>query len=368
MRYRLGNIVLRLSFGLAALILCYKLIINFYGKIDNEKLLSHLYSLGLPVLIIFIPYFIITLIETLGWNNSFEKNKSYIPLWKLFLLRLSTETLQTSLPGGAAYAELVRPYLLKKHLKIEYPESVSADIITKVNIMVAQVIFLFLAIIIVIIDYNKNIISIMFLPESFFYAFIAVFILLIFLFSYLLYRKNLLLHVINLLEKINLKMFRKLSGKIRQPSIEINNILSLFYREHKTRLFLTTALFFAAWIMMAFESLIILKVMGVDANLFQMIILESLISVIRMLFFFLPGAVGPQDAGIIMLFSLAGLPNPMLNSLLFVILKRFKELFWITTGYVLLVLYGIQFKNLFIVKRRKTVFKSEFIAESEASR
>jgi hypothetical protein len=367
MKYRLRNIVLRLSFGLVIVIICYKIILNFYGKIDDEKLLSHIYSLGLPILIIFVPYFIITLSETLGWKNCFEKNKSSFSLWKLFLLRLSTETLQTSLPGGAAYAELIRPYLLKKHLKIEYPESISADIITKVNIMIAQVIFLFLTIIIMIIDYNNKM-SVMFIPVSLFYPFAAIFISLIFLFSYLLYRKNLLLHIINLLEKINLKMFRKLSFKIRKPSIEINNILSLFYRKHKIRLFLTTAFFLAAWIMMAFESLIILKVMGVNANLFQLIILESFISIIRMVFFFLPGAVGPQDAGIIMLFNHAGLPNPVINSLLFVILKRLKELFWIITGYVLLIFYGIKFTNLFIVKRRKAAFKSEFIAETEASR
>lgn len=165
-----------------------------------------------------------------------------------------------------------------------------------------------------------------------------------------------------------MKIFKKLLYKIREPATEINNTLYLFFRDHKSRLFLTMAFFFSSWLMMAFESLVILKVMGIDANLFQMIILESLISVIRMLFFFLPGAVGPQDASIIMLFSLAGLPNPILNSLLFVILKRFKELFWIITGYVLLIFYGIKFKNLFIVKKRKAVFNSGFIEGSEASR
>lgn len=358
MKYRLRDIVIRLLIFMGTAILCYNLIINIYGKINNEKLLPHIYSIGLPILIIFIPYFFILFNDTLGWFNCFEKKKSHISLWKLFLLRLSTETLQTSLPGGAAYAEMVRPYLLKKHLQIEYPESISADIITKINIMIAQIIYLFFGIIIMTINFNKNIVSAGFLPESFFRLFAAIFILLIILFSYLLFRKNLLLHIVNLLEKIKLKMFRKLLYKIRQPAIEINKTLYLFSGEHKIRMFLTTSFFFVSWIMMALESLIILKVLGIDASLFQMIMLESFISVIRLIFFFLPGAVGPQDVSIIILLGLAGLPNPILNSCLFVMLKRLKELFWIIIGYILLLFYGIKIKSVFGMKRRKPVFNS----------
>ncbi|MCK7529207.1 MAG: hypothetical protein MZV64_72465 [Ignavibacteriales bacterium] len=40
-----------------------------------------------------------------------------IAIYKMLLIRIATETLQQSLPGGAVYAELVRPYLLKKHLE-----------------------------------------------------------------------------------------------------------------------------------------------------------------------------------------------------------------------------------------------------------
>jgi uncharacterized membrane protein YbhN (UPF0104 family) len=82
--------------------------------------------------------------------------------------------------------------------------------------------------------------------------------------------------------------------------------------------------------------------MGIDANISQMILIESLISIIRMCFFFIPGALGAQDAGFIILFNLVGFPDPILNAFIFVFLKRFKELVWIIVGYTLLILLGIR--------------------------
>ena len=60
-----------------------------------------------------------------------------------------------------------------------------------------------------------------------------------------------------------------------------------------------------------------------------------------MLFFFIPGALGPQDAAIILLFNLSGLPDPVTNAFLFALLKRSKELLWIITGYILLIFLGV---------------------------
>lgn len=345
------NIAVKLIIGLIIVLLCVIIIIDFYNHIDHKKFAEQIDSIGLSILFIFVPYLFIMLSDTVGWYNCFGKKMRQIWLGKLYLIRFATETLQTSLPGGTAYAELVRPFILKKQMNLEYPKSVSADIITKVNILAAQVMFLLLGILILVIKFKDNIIPEHFLSGTYFYTTAVVFISLIFILSYLLYRKNLLLHIINMLEKINLKIVGKLLNKIRQPSVEINNTLSVFYTENKSGMFLTTSFFFLTWILMAVESLIILKVMGIDANIFQMIMLESFISVVRMMFFFLPGAVGPQDVSIIMMFSLAGLPDPVINSILFVLLKRTKELFWIIIGYILLMYYGVGIKKLSGIKQ-----------------
>jgi len=293
--------------------------------------------------------------DSIGWYNCFKNNKNFLKLKKLYFLRIATETLQTSLPGGAAYAELIRPYLLKKHIGFEYPETISANIITKINILIAQIIFLFAGVLIIIINFKTNILSVKFLTGSSLYIIAAISISFIFVFSYLLYRRNLLLHIMDGLDKINVKIVKKFSNKIRYSSIEINETLSSFSKEKKSGLFLSTLFFFCTWIIMAFESLVILKVMGIDASIYQTIMLESLISIVRIVFFFLPGAVGPQDVSIIMIFNLAGLPDPMVNSILFVVFKRLKELIWIIIGYILLIYFGVGINKLSGMKQREPV-------------
>jgi len=350
------KIRLLLFFTIAAL--CSVMIVYNYRLIDHDKLISQIYSLGLPVLLILIPYLFIILTDSAGWFNSFGSRNLHKSFYKLFVLRLATESLQTSLPGGAAYAEIIRPYLLKKHLEIDYTESIPANIITKINILIAQILFLMSGILILILYYKENMSSIRFIPEFLLYVLPLLFITLIILFSYLLYKKDLLLRSIWFLEKVNLKSLKKFLKKIREPSIQINKTLSNFYKDYKIRLVTTTVFFFSTWILMAFESLIILKIMGINVNLFQMILLESLISFVRMIFFFLPGAAGPQDLSIIMLFTIAGLPDPLLNSFLFVILKRCKELFWIITGYILLIYCGVQPDKISGILRRRLEFNA----------
>ena len=332
-------------------LLCYIVISNYYDLIENNRLISQVLSLGFPVLIVFAPYFLIILSDTLGWVICFSRKMSQKFAGKLLIIRIATETLQVSLPGGAVYTELVRPYLLKKYLHLKYSEGISANIIAKINILVSQVIFIILGLLVLTIYFTKNITSNQFLSKPAFYLIAVVFMSLIFFLTYSLYRKNLLLLIIHLFEKINLKVVRKVLDRIRKPVIEINNTISIFSRNHKTKLLLTVVFFFFTWILISFESLVILKVMGIDASIFQMILIESLISIVRIFFFFIPGAFGPQEVGLIILFNVAGLPDSITNAFLFIFLRRSKELVWIIVGYILLMFLGIRLGKLFKEKR-----------------
>jgi uncharacterized membrane protein YbhN (UPF0104 family) len=351
------KITLRISI-IPVIILCvYFPISNYYPLIDNNNLVAQLLSLGFPVLIILFPYSFITLSDTCGWLLCFSKKTPHLSLVKLYVIRLATESLQMSLPGGALYSDLVRPYLLKKHFQIEYPESISAGILTKLNILIAQILFILFGFMALLVFFTRNVESSDLLSGPSIYIGLLTLLTLTFLFAYLLYRKNLLLWILFLLEKVKFRKVEKVLCRIKQQVVDINNIISVFSQNHKTNLFLTVAFFFLTWILMSLESLVILKVIGIDASIFQMILIEALVSIVRMSFFFIPGAVGPQDAALIILFNLVGLPDPAVNAVLFVILKRSKELIWIIVGYLLLMLLGIKPGKL--RKEKKLNFATE---------
>jgi uncharacterized protein (TIRG00374 family) len=346
------NIIVKLFAIMITIAVCSVLISEYYDFVDKNNLVSRMILLGAGVMIIFLPYCAVMLNETWGWINCFGKDSKQIAIHKMLLIRIATETLQQSLPGGAVYAELVRPYLLKKHLNFEYPESISANVVTKLNILIAQIIFLIFGLLIFITYSAKTIASSGLFSEQSYQLTGIIFISVTLLFAYLLYKKHLMLRIVDLMEKTNLKPVRKLFNKIHNNAMEIDNIVSNFFMNHKTRLLLTITLFFFTWIFMALESLVILKVMGINASIFQMIMIESIISIVRMTFFFLPGALGPQDLSIIVLFNLAGLPDPSTNAVLFVLLKRIKELVWIIIGYILLMLLGIKTNELILRKHK----------------
>jgi hypothetical protein len=283
----------------------------------------------------------------------FGKNLMRISITKLFAVRLATETLQVSLPGGAVYAEFIRPYLIKKHFNIDYLECITANIIAKINILLAQVFFLMLGILVLLFSYKDNL-SCLDFPEYIFYGGLVIFVSMPFLLTFLIYRRNFLLKLFHLLEKISLRPVKNFVEKIRKPANDISNAISIFSLNHKKRFCLTIAFFLLSWFLMSAESLFILKIIGIDARIPQVILIESFISFVRIIFFFIPGALGPQDAAIILLFNLSGLPDPAVSAFLFVLLKRSKEIFWIITGYILLIYLGV--KPVKVIRHKQADF------------
>lgn len=332
--------ILKISVVFLTIPVCYFVLYEYSDLFNRDLIFSKLNKIGLSILIIFIPYLFIVLSDSFGWKYSFGKIKNQISSVKLFLLRLATETLQNSLPAGAVYAEVVRPILLKKYFMLEYCNSISANIITKVNILVAQVLFFIIGLALTII-FVRDKISLQLLPDYLLYPALAIVIIFPIVSTYMLYRKKLLLRLFSFFNKIKLQSVKNFICRIIPSVIKINDTISHFSKSHKKELFSTVALFFLTWFLMSFESFVILKVIDVDVNIFQIIVIESLISFVRMIFFFIPGAVGAQDVVVIILFNLSGIPDAQTNALVFLLFKRFKEFFWIVIGYILLIILGI---------------------------
>jgi len=71
-------------------------------------------------------------------------------------------------------------------------------------------------------------------------------------------------------------------------------------------------------------------------TLAQCIAMEAIVSIVRMVFFFVPGGVGPQDLSYYALLNMWGVPHAEAIAPAFTVIKRAKELCWIGLGYLLL--------------------------------
>ena len=95
-----------------------------------------------------------------------------------------------------------------------------------------------------------------------------------------------------------------------------------------------TASYFACWLVEAFETALILRLVGGPLDLGLAMTAEVGVSLVRSIGNVAPAGLGVQDAGYAVLFEALGVPAP--TTAAFVLLKRGKELVWIAVGYALL--------------------------------
>jgi len=99
-----------------------------------------------------------------------------------------------------------------------------------------------------------------------------------------------------------------------------------------------TALYLAAWMVEALETLLLLRLVGAHVGPADALALEVGLSLVRSAALFAPAGLGVQDLGYLTFLSALGVPDAGAVGAAFVLLKRGKELAWVTAGYATMAL------------------------------
>jgi uncharacterized membrane protein YbhN (UPF0104 family) len=97
------------------------------------------------------------------------------------------------------------------------------------------------------------------------------------------------------------------------------------------------ASFFAGWIALGSESVVILFLLGTNVSPLAGLTMEAVVSVLRIIFFVLPSAIGAAEVAYIGFLTAMGVPDPVTVSAAFIAIKRSREALWILVGYALLL-------------------------------
>lgn len=89
------------------------------------------------------------------------------------------------------------------------------------------------------------------------------------------------------------------------------------------------------WFLCSLESYLLLHNLGAAPTFRSALVMESVGSLFRLIFFLVPSGIGGQDASFMALFRLYRLPAAAGGT--FVLVKRVKELLWIGVGFVLIL-------------------------------
>jgi hypothetical protein len=151
-------------------------------------------------------------------------------------------------------------------------------------------------------------------------------------------RRGLFTWILETLRKLGLRIgfLEAREDKLRSLDQTILN----FYSHHQRAFYASTGLFFLGWMAEAVEVFVIVYYLGGPATPLSAISIGALSVFIKGGTFFIPGSLGAQDGGNLLLLKAFGYSD--VTGITFALLRRFRELVWIGIGLLCLALLGGQ--------------------------
>jgi putative membrane protein len=321
---------LRLALMLAGLI--------FFGwfaaRAGLEGIFAALGRLGWLAPLAFLPYALVYLVDTTAWSFGFRVRPA-VTFGQLFRVRWSGEAVNNVVPTAYVGGEAVKIYLLRKR-GVTTGEGAAAAVVSRSTQTLAQLIFIALAALafarlspgdgplhrgmLTVVAISTVLVTGMFWVQrrGFFYLLRAT------------------------LDRLRLRV--KSLDRHRERLLGLDRQIQGFYRDHKLRFLLSTGAYLAGWLLDPLEIYVVGRLMDVELTWLHALAIEAFISVAKIMGMFVPGAVGVQESGVVLLCRLAGLPD--FFGLAYAILRRGREALYALVGWTLLYSEEASFTRL----------------------
>ena len=319
--------MLRLLLLLAGL-LTFGAIVWHVGPGNIYDAAAHLGPVALLVML--IPSIIMYAVEAYGWKVTLGPLGKDIPFWRVFMIRTAGEVVNTTTPAGYVGGEPLKASLLRKH-HVPMEEAFTSVIIAKTTMTIAEVVFILLGITLGVWLLGGNDSS----GQTVAAAILSVGLLALGTAAFVfVQRQGLCTWLLESLRRIGLKIKYLEAREERLRSLD-RAILG-FYRHKRPAFCASTGLFFLGWMAEALEVYVILYLLGGPAMALSAISIAALSVFIKSSTFFIPGSLGTQDGGNLLLLKAFGYSD--VTGITFALVRRFRELVWIGVGLLCLAM------------------------------
>ncbi|MDP1769742.1 MAG: lysylphosphatidylglycerol synthase transmembrane domain-containing protein [Nitrospirota bacterium] len=284
------------------------------------------------LLVLLIPSVIMYVIEAYGWKVTLGPSAKDIPFWRVLAIRTAGEVVNMTTPTAYVGGEPLKAYLLKKH-NVPMVEGLASVIIAKTTMTIAEVLFILLGIALGVWLLGGNDSSGQTVAAALLSVGLLAFGTAAFVFVQ---RQGLFTWLLGFLRKIGLKIAYLEAREEQLRSLD-RTILS-FYRDNRPAFYASTGLFLLGWLSEALEVYVILYLLGGPAMALSAISIGALSVFIKGGTFFIPGSLGAQDGGNVLLLKAFGYSD--VTGITFALLRRFRELVWIGLGLLCLTFVG----------------------------
>jgi uncharacterized protein (TIRG00374 family) len=307
-----------------------------FRDIDLERVSTLLSGIVGPALVvIFLPQLFALAAESAAWRWTLMAISQHPRFWALLRVRLQTEALSLTLPGGVVLGESIKPYLLGRHCGIPMEPAITSVAARKYLLMASHATYILLCATLGFESLRSASPGVMgrgglpwlVVGSGLVMAFIAAGV------CVLLTHGRVAGRLLALLERLPFAALRKALGRSASRFHRTDRELSRFFSLSWRRLAMPFAVFLGAWLLESVETYLILQLIGVRLSFATVAGFEVALSFLRNVVFVLPAGLGLQDLGYVLFFRALGVPDALNVGAAFSLLKRSKELFWSSIGY-----------------------------------
>lgn len=305
-------------------------------EIGIGTIYENLVLMGYKFPLIFLPFFLIFFLDTLGWQYSFNHWTDGIKLKILYPVRWAGEAINILTPTGYLGGEPVKAYILKRY-NVPLQDGLASVVVAKTVMTMAQIIYMIAGVITAtqyITSNNYLILTV---------TIIVIISVPVMWFFYYCQKKGLFTSISAVLDKFKIKVNYLIKNKEKIESLD--SIIRDFYQHHKKRFYLSLLFHFLGWICGMAEVYLIIYLMGHKITFCEALIIESLVQLLKSGSFFIPASLGVVEGGGILVFTALGLSANL--GLTYSIFRRIRELIWGGIGLCILMMYGVE-KNKII--------------------
>lgn len=307
-----------------------------FWQADPAGVWRALVSLGLWAPLLLVPYGLVYTVDTLGWRFTFGRRlPRSLSFGRLMRIRWAGEAVNTLVPSGYLGGEAVKVLLLRQ-AGVSGWVGTQSVVVSKTVQTLAQVLFIAL---------GASLGAMHLSPDSpvrralWIITGLAVAVL-GFVVAAQFYGFFKALNRIGSLFRCWRDWFERHQHRV----VEVDQKIRSFYHRQPQWFALSAGAYFAGWLCDTLEIWLVSELLGWEIDWARAAAMEAFIGVSKALGTFVPGSLGVQESGVVLLFRVFGLTSG--QALAYALLRRGRELVYALLGLVFLWMQRFSLKLL----------------------
>lgn len=298
-------------------------------------------AIGPVVLVVLVPFPLSIASDALAWRTLVAALGHRVPWAPLFKVRIATEAVTNSTPAGAVWAEALSPILVARRTGAPVPDVVAASTAKRWLLVRMHAGYVALAAAFGFPALSRasrhltggDAVVVVVVASAF------ALVLLSSAVEALTARGQVAARVSGFLGRRRFRGLQQwIEGRRHHFTHADSQITKLSGDRAATAK--ASALIFGLWVLEGIETYVILRLLGADLGLVEVMSFDAALSVVRSAAVFAPAGIGVQDVGYLTVLEAYGVPGASGIAPAFVVLKRIKEAIFVAIGFVIIARTG----------------------------